>query len=375
MIAGATPPRRAAPAPRPAWRTSGAALALIAAAGLVACAGVLGLRKSGPPAFPHRAHVLAGVACVSCHAGVERAGDDGPLHLPEEATCRGCHKKPHDDGACLGCHTGRYTAGEVAESRAHLRFEHRRHAGASQGKCMQCHVAVQESDSRLRPSMATCFRCHAHEADQTARRCDGCHVDLAEEGTPPESHLVHGDGFLAEHGTRAASAGDLCASCHVERFCAGCHGAAVPALPSRARFDDPWQASTHRAGFRARHAEEARAEPGLCSTCHTEERCIDCHVAQGVAPAASGGGNRAPGLTASPHPPGWLGITPDQNEHGRAARRDPAACASCHGGAGEALCVGCHKVGGVGGNPHPPGWSTRQSRADLPCRLCHPVGR
>ena len=156
-------------------------------------------------------------------------------------------------------------------------------------------------------------------------------------------------------------------ACHDERACAGCHGASVPALPSRLAFDDPLRAAVHRAGFRSRHADEARGQPGLCTTCHRVESCTDCHAAEGVAARAAGG---AP--TGSPHPAGWVGLGPAGNEHGRAARRDPLACASCHGGAGEMLCVGCHRVGGIGGNPHPPGWSSRlDERADLPCRLCH----
>jgi hypothetical protein len=33
--------------------------------------------------------------------------------------------------------------------------------------------------------------------------------------------------------------------------------------------------------------------------------------------------------------------------------------------------VGCHREGGVGGNPHPPGWESRRSKTELPCLLCH----
>jgi hypothetical protein len=77
----------------------------------------------------------------------------------------------------------------------------------------------------------------------------------------------------------------------------------------------------------------------------------------------------------SPHGPGWSGMPGQGNEHGPAARRDPVACASCHGGAGEAMCATCHRVGGVGGSPHPAGWSSRRSRqTDLPCVLCHRDG-
>jgi hypothetical protein len=334
---------------------------LLAVAALaVACARVLGLRKDVEPVFPHRAHLVAGVSCVTCHAGVERAGDDGPLHIPADESCATCHE-PHARGSCLGCHGDPFATAAVVDARAHLRFAHAEHAVASRGQCVTCHRGVAEGDGRLRPAMATCFRCHEDERD--LRDCDACHVDLAEEGTLPESHLVHEGDWIRRHGALAAASADLCSSCHTESACAACHGTTTAALPSRLRFDDPDTASVHRAGFFARHGREARAEPGMCSTCHAPSSCEACHRDRGVGddPVAS---------NLTPHPPGWVGI---DNEHGRAARRDPASCASCHGGAGEALCVSCHRVGAIGGSPHPPGWSSRQSLGDQPCRLCHTV--
>ena len=109
-------------------------------------------------------------------------------------------------------------------------------------------------------------------------------------------------------------------------------------------------------------------QPGACSSCHQPEACLGCHNEKKVAPIAGDG------QSINPHPPGWVGLTGGENAHGRAARLDPASCAGCHGGAGEALCVSCHAVGGVGGSIHPPGWSSRQSMTDLPCRLCHRAG-
>lgn len=343
-------------------------VALTLALGVVAaCAGVLGLRRDPPRSFAHRAHVTAGIGCPTCHQGVQKSGDSGALHLPEDRTCTtsGCHDKPHDPRPCLGCHGDPIAVGAVIEARAHLRFSHERHLqGAASGNCMRCHTGVAEGDARLRPSMATCWSCHEHDRVREVRDCDACHVDLAEEGTPPASHLIHDDDFARRHGEEASAASDLCATCHGERFCAACHGVTAPVVPARMRPADPFAASVHRAGFRARHAEEARAQPAACSSCHDVDRCAECHRQNGVA------GDRA----VSPHPPGWVGLTRSENDHGRAARRDPAACASCHGGAGEALCVSCHKVGGPGGSPHAPGWSSRQPLTALPCRLCHTSG-
>jgi Cytochrome c7 and related cytochrome c len=328
-----------------------------------ACAGILGLRAPGPHPFEHRAHTRAGLSCLSCHTGVDKAGDHDPLHLPADESCVSCHKQPHDPRSCTGCHGGPLLAQGAADARAHLRYSHEQHVPVAKFNCVRCHSDVARDGEFLRPRMATCFGCHEHEDEFAQRTCDRCHVDLAEEDVVPQSHLVHDGDWLREHGTRAGGERDLCETCHSQRFCGGCHGVNVPALPARVAFDAPDTASVHRAGFRARHADEARGAPGLCTSCHRDSFCVGCHEDKRVA------GPEA----ATPHPPGWVSLRGEDNLHGRAARRNPLECASCHGGAGEALCVGCHKVGGVGGNPHPAGWSSRQPMSALPCRLCHPV--
>jgi hypothetical protein len=332
------------------------------------CASVLGIRRE-PPSHPfeHRAHALKGINCVECHAGVQTADRADPLHMPGDSVCVRCHQKPHDTRACQMCHGETYVRDAVDLARSHLRFGHAKHMQASQGDCVRCHVEVtEERPETVLPKMASCFGCHQHRDQWALRDCDGCHVELAGEGTLPDDHLVHDGDWLREHGTRAASARDLCASCHTERQCASCHGeGTVPALPAKLAFNDVSLSGLHRAGFAARHAEEARADPGLCTTCHTESSCIDCHTRQNVGGASA--------TARNPHPPGWL--TPSGGDHGPQARIDPTSCAGCHGGAGEQLCVGCHRVGGPGGNPHGPGFSSRKDlHHDLPCRECHGVG-
>jgi hypothetical protein len=339
------------------------ALAVFACVTLVACAGILGLTRPVAGSFPHRKHVLAGVSCTTCHVGIEKTSE--ALHIPDDASCTTCHTKPHDTHSCTGCHIPQGALGELVEARDHLKFDHARHLdGPAKGNCMHCHVGVKDGDTHMRPPMAVCFNCHAHDAARDARTCSTCHKDLSEEGSLPQSHLAHDGDWLREHGTRAASSGDLCQTCHKQSFCASCHGVTVPAIPATTRFSDPMRASVHRAGFAARHNLEASAAPGACTTCHQPDRCLTCHLARGVR-----GDDRK-----SPHPRGWVGLTSAESLHGREARRDPSACAACHGGAGEKLCVGCHAVGGVGGNPHPPGWSSRVPISSMPCRLCHPVG-
>ncbi len=338
---------------------------------LAACAGVLGLRtKAGPRPFEHRAHVLNGIGCLRCHKGVNEAGDTGPLHLPtaESCTAGGCHEKPHDKRDCMQCHGVPGTRERREQDRKYLRFQHKTHYKRVYGNCARCHSEIERDSAQLYARVGACLSCHQHEKQFEVDDCDACHTDLAFENRPPASHMVHGDDFLHEHGVRARGARDICATCHSESFCASCHGVTTATLPSRMTFDRPLRAGVHRAGFRSRHGIEARVDPGLCTTCHSDQTCASCHLREGVAgPDARRG---------SPHPPGWASLVPGpQNEHGRAARRDPVACASCHSGAGEMLCEGCHKVGAPGGSPHPAGWSSRRSkRTDLPCVLCHKGG-
>ncbi len=329
---------------------------------VAACAGILGLRKSTRETFPHRKHLTAGVSCTRCHGNV--ADGKPTLHLPDDATCASCHTKPHDTRSCVECHTSTTAVANLVEARDHLKFDHAKHAKPSSGNCMRCHDRVAEGDGQLRPPMATCFRCHDKDAERDGRRCDACHRDLAESTTLPATHLAHDGDWVREHGSRAASSGELCESCHQASHCASCHGQTAPTLPAARRLADPVSPTIHRAGFASRHALEAKSDPGACTTCHQPARCASCHVDRGVA------GERG----RNPHPPGWVGLTSSENRHGREARRDPAACAGCHGGAGEQLCVTCHAVGGVGGNPHPPGFASRQPLTSLPCRLCHPAG-
>lgn len=340
-----------------------ASLALLSS--IVGCAKILGLEpKDESRPFEHRAHALEGIHCLECHSGIQEASDTGPLHLPSSADCVVCHQEPHDPNPCADCHGRARTRYGAEMARKHLIFSHHAHYEADAGDCIRCHVDVSHDADFLRPSMATCFSCHVHEGQWDTRDCDGCHVELQSEGILPESHVVHDGDFLREHGVQAAAQGDLCTTCHTQRFCASCHGRNVPEIPSRLAFDAPLRRSMHRANFIAVHDQEASANPGMCIVCHSELFCLDCHLDEGIAGVDPARGN--------PHPPGWSGPPGTSNDHGPAARLDPLSCASCHGGAGQMLCVGCHRVGGPGGNPHPPGFSSRlDMRNDLPCRLCH----
>jgi hypothetical protein len=341
--------------------------AVLALVLLAACAKMLGIKPQESKPFEHHAHAVKGVNCSECHAGIHHDGElQRATHFPSTAVCVKCHAKPHDTHECSGCHGLAYVRQNAQLAIDTLKFEHSTHVKRAKGECVHCHQGVTRDSDQIRPPMALCLSCHEHQNDFATRTCDRCHKDMRGENVRPASHVIHDGDWLREHGTRAMTSRDLCATCHTDTSCAECHGRTVAILPEKMHFDDPLRVGVHRAGFKSRHSLEASAQPGLCTTCHTTQTCDGCHAERGVRAVAGGAGGR------SPHPPGWVGLRGEGNGHGRAAWRDPAVCASCHSGAGEQLCIGCHRVGGVGGNPHRPGWTSKMRKTvDLPCRQCH----
>jgi hypothetical protein len=338
-------------------------MVLVGTLSLAACAGVLGLKKQdNSRPFEHYKHLAQGIGCLKCHQGVEKETDTGPLAIPGTNVCLECHQKPHNPADCGNCHGLASTRAAVSSARDHLKFQHTKHLDRLKSQCVPCHVSAGQADAAiLRPSMPTCFACHGHRDQWRTRDCDACHHDLVSENVKPDSHIVHEGNWIREHGVRAASTRDLCSTCHTETFCTNCHGKTVPALPWKLQPENPRFDRLHSGGFMTRHPDEAKATPGLCTTCHAESFCRDCHEKKKVGATVAGSPN--------PHPVGW--VRNGGGDHGRQARLDPISCAACHSGAGEQLCVGCHRVGGPGGNPHGSNFKSSLSKSDPPCRKCH----
>ena len=201
--------------------------------------------------------------------------------------------------------------------------------------------------------MATCFGCHQHENQWAVRDCDGCHVDLQAENTLPSSHLVHEGDWLREHGVRAASARDLCASCHSERSCAVVSRRQRPGFPARLAFDEARLSGLASSWFPIRHAEEARAADRALH--HLPLRAFVQRLSHRFRCRTGTAGR-------SPHPAGLDHHLARWRTARVAGTNRSCLVRLCHGGAGEQLCVGCHRVGGPGGNPHGPGFSSAKTR-------------
>jgi hypothetical protein len=316
--------------------------------------------------IPHARHAKAEVECVVCHEQVydsEQLGDVAPAR---EQTCLTCHKERAKD--CSMCHTQVKARQAGTRSDQGLRMSHAKHIERTKEDCAACHKQLPEpvATDQTRPSMDACLACHEHRAQFDAGNCKVCHADLARYPLKPTSSFTHAGNFVREHMRPARAAPETCATCHDQTFCTDCHAKTVglrveTKLPERVDRD-----FIHRNDFVTRHAIEGRADPVSCARCHGTSFCETCHTAQNLTPRGSN--------PRSPHPPGFAARGGAQF-HGDAARVDINACAACHDQGPRSNCVACHKVGGIGGNPHPPSFGARHDRAEAMsagnCTPCH----
>lgn len=181
-------------------------------------------------------------------------------------------------------------------------------------------------------SMTACFRCH--EQTSTGRApgaCEACHTSDFE--LKPASHLEpgfypkgHAEMARAEASRTAAFAASHGATAAAEK--AAAEGAGREATPGRAE-----KGASH---------EPLELPPvasiNVCSTCHTQTFCSDCH-----------------GLEM-PHPAGF------KKGHGELGKRRPRTCARCHGDV-NAFCDECH---------HGRSMNIPYQASQGPWRLVHP---
>jgi hypothetical protein len=244
--------------------------------------------------FPHLEHQGLFPLCAGCHAGIEE-GDADTLY-PEPSSCDGCH-----DGA----EQRRVDWTPTPLPDGMLAFSHPVHrdtvsgAGEESLACASCHVAEEGPRLAIVPlAAARCLTCHEDNPDThfTAPDCASCHRPIAEvfEGDArlaslptPDDH-IGGDAYLLDH---------------------------LPSLP----------------------VGEAR-----CATCHTQDRCLSCHVSADrtqiqAMPAAPSGWTLPEMEARYPIP---VGHTSDVFEvtHGRPAP-NPGDCSTCHT---QNDCASCH---------------------------------
>ena len=342
---------------------------------LVGSAGPAGGMQEAP--FPHDAHQGLFPLCTGCHEGVPL----GELadYYPEPASCNGCHD---------GVREVRVTWQGPSESIGNVTFEHRAHAdelaaaGDPAQDCAACHI--QAGGERMAVAAAvqlgTCWSCHAHEATEheSDAECTTCHVALAETRfdlariealQAPVDH--ESASFLAdEHGRLVVEDAGRCATCHTQERCVGCHVdaereeiAAFPAAPPQMQLP---AAAVHY-NVPADHTDrEWLAVHGMgasrdtCATCHTSDDCVTCHV-----PPIPDAIRTLP-ARAAVVAPGVQVVARAPESHGRMffpqshATLAAAGDASCATCHEESYCVSCHDAPARGGY-HPVDFLSRHT--------------
>jgi hypothetical protein len=190
--------------------------------------------------FPHLAHDGLFPLCTGCHEGIDE-GDRANFY-PEPASCNGCHD---------GVEERRVDWSVPAPLVGLVDFSHPVHADevAAEGEdavsCAGCHVAEEGERLELVPLEAErCLTCHEVPAEDHLERadCASCHRSVAEvpggdalrlQLSTPADHDVGSDAYLLAHGALDAGDEARCATCHTQDRCLSCHVSPdVPAIQS-----------------------------------------------------------------------------------------------------------------------------------------------
>ncbi len=348
------------------------AFLFFAAAASVTCAGLVvqlgpALRTDAIRA-PHEVHKKGDVDCLQCHETIYDATALVGSFTAKEETCLQCHQEDRDKGNCQKCHADAQRPETFVPMDGHLRMSHQKHIELVKEDCSTCHKTLPEPTRTAAtvPAMDACLGCHEHKAHYDQGRCDVCHEDFSRYPLKPISDFRHGTGFLESHRLHARAAPQACATCHEQTFCNECHGKTQPFAPEVAMPERPDRRFVHQGDFLSRHSLEARANPAMCLRCHGTSGCDSCHEGQGLTSRSDDPRN--------PHPASWK-VATGARLHAEAARQNIASCAGCHDQGAASICVDCHRVGGMGGNPHPRSFLRRHDKADIDkngmCVTCH----
>jgi len=371
-------------------------LSLPLALGLVA-AGALMASLRGGEGFPHAAHEGLFPTCEGCHVGVV-TGVETEL-FPEAASCDQCHDGVREERVEWSPRGARAT---------NLRFFHPEHEDLVEAEgqftdCRSCH-APDDPPVRMEVSMAPpegCLECHVHAADahlDPRAECAVCHVPLTRAEQLPATRIAafpwpdsHDEpGFLANHAPDTPLEQISCGVCHARNTCERCHVNAerveeimalerddrVALLEEGKVAEYPVPESHLAPGWSWDHGDMASAAPAVCSNCHTQPSCTECHLDGGrrAAPVIAALPERVPGAA-----PGVdLSSLGDQvhpfdfgQRHATFAATGALQCTECHS---QSYCSDCH-AGSDSREFHPNNFLERHAlevfSGSSNCQSCH----
>lgn len=340
----------------------------------------------GPPGFSHKTPAHEQIGCARCHDPAEVAAARPARPGKDHAPCddAGCHQAAFmalPGPICQVCHArvvvdrpgesplAPYPSPSGVRSRPSA-FSHTVHLDRERldrrlgfhVACNDCHERAPEADDHAAPGHGACLRCHG-ETGQAPRitDCVGCHVrSLAPVGR--ERSLVRGDVHFRHqnHETDRRGRAVSCVTCHAgiaqkrgpaddvtptTQVCVDCHdderrtpeafavrrcevchteaqSGALSLVAPRSHLPPRDRPDSHTLAFRQDHAADARREPAACAGCHGE---------------LSGGSDGCDECHQVMKPRDHSITFSEQ--HGPETSADVTRCAQCHAGD---FCTTCH---------------------------------
>lgn len=108
---------------------------------------------------------------------------------------------------------------------------------------------------------------------ETKPVCSDCHSDW-------KTSVDHRSDFIAKHKFIAARQRQVCSVCHAEAFCSDCHAHKEEIKPSDKFKDAPERTMPHRGDYLNQHKIDGKINPASCFPCHgrqNNEQCQRCH--------------------------------------------------------------------------------------------------
>ena len=122
---------------------------------------------------------------------------------------------------------------------------------------------------------------HPEEAEVGDRppRCSECHEE--DDSGVVYRRFNHNLYFLESHRTLARQRPEICSMCHQQSFCNDCHAVSTELKPSLRRQNDTFRRTQHRGDYLSRHRIDGRIDPTSCFRCHgnpkSSRSCVRCH--------------------------------------------------------------------------------------------------
>jgi hypothetical protein len=86
---------------------------------------------------------------------------------------------------------------------------------------------------------------------------------------------------MDNHRVPARQRPEICSMCHQQNFCNNCHGVTTELKPSERNQDKTFRRTPHRGDYLSRHRIDGRIDPTSCFRCHGNPKksktCVRCH--------------------------------------------------------------------------------------------------